>query len=57
MPTRRNQKRLKTRDKKNAETSDARFEDFDKLDAAYEPPSEVAPDLIRVSTTALSPGL
>jgi predicted kinase len=44
-------KRLKTRDRRTGETSDARFEDFDKLDAAYEPPSEVAPGLMRVSTT------
>ena len=44
-------KRLKARDEKTAETSDARLEDFQKLSAAYEPPSELAPDLIRVSTT------
>jgi uncharacterized protein len=43
-------KRLKARDEKTGETSDARLEDFDKLNAAYEPPSELAPDLIRVST-------
>jgi aminoglycoside phosphotransferase family enzyme/predicted kinase len=44
-------KRLKLRDKKTAEASDARLEDFEKLNAAYEPPSELAPDLIRISTT------
>jgi uncharacterized protein len=44
-------KRLKARDEKTAETSDARLEDFQKLNAAYEAPSELAPGLIRVSTT------
>jgi uncharacterized protein len=44
-------KRLKTRDEKSSETSDARLEDFQKLSAAYEPPSELGPDLIRISTT------
>ena len=44
-------KRLKARDEKTAETSDARLEDFQKLSAAYETPSELAPGLIRVSTT------
>src|SRR5205823_8918397 len=43
-------KRLKGRDRKTAKASDARFEDFEKLNAAYEPPSELAPDLIRIST-------
>jgi uncharacterized protein len=42
--------RLKLRDEKTAEMSDARLEDFEKLNAAYQPPSELAPDLIRVST-------
>jgi uncharacterized protein len=41
--------RLKLRDEKTAETSDARLEDFGKLSATYEPPSELGPDLIRVS--------
>jgi aminoglycoside phosphotransferase family enzyme/predicted kinase len=45
-------KRLKDRDKKTAETSDARLEDFEKLSAAYEPPSELEPDLIRISTAS-----
>jgi uncharacterized protein len=44
-------KRLKDRDEKTAEASDARLEDFEKLNAAYQPPSESAPDLIRASTT------
>jgi aminoglycoside phosphotransferase family enzyme/predicted kinase len=44
-------KRLKLRDEKTAETSDARLEDFEKLNTAYHPPSELAPGLIRVSTT------
>jgi aminoglycoside phosphotransferase family enzyme/predicted kinase len=43
-------KRLKNRDEKGAEASDARLEDFEKLNASYESPSELAPDLIRVST-------
>ena len=34
------------------EISDARLEDFDKSNAAYEPPSDLAPDLIKVSTTS-----
>jgi uncharacterized protein len=44
-------KRLKARDDKAAEISDARLEDFEKLNAAYQPPSELAPDLIKVATT------
>jgi len=44
-------KRLKLRDEKTAEASDARLEDFEKLNAAYQLPSELAPDLIRISTT------
>jgi len=44
-------KRLKLRDEKTGETSDARLGDFQKLSAGYEPPSELAPGLIRVSTT------
>src|SRR6266508_1918400 len=45
-------KRLKLRDDKTDETSDARLEDFQKLSATYEPPSELAPDLVRISTNA-----
>jgi aminoglycoside phosphotransferase family enzyme/predicted kinase len=43
--------RLSSRDKSTGEISDARVEDFEKLNAAYEAPSELAPDLIKVSTT------
>ncbi len=45
-------RRLKARDSdapKAGEISDARLEDFEKLNAAYEPPSELGPDLIHVS--------
>jgi uncharacterized protein len=45
-------KRLKARDEKTAERSDARLEDFEKLNAAYQPPSELGPDLIRPSRMA-----
>jgi len=44
--------RLKLRDEKTAETSDARLEDFEKLNAEYQPPSEFAPNLGSVSTTS-----
>jgi aminoglycoside phosphotransferase family enzyme/predicted kinase len=44
--------RLKLRDENTAEASDARLEDFEKLNTAYQPPSELAPDLIRLSTNA-----
>jgi len=48
-------RRLRARDEETAETSDARLEDFQKLSAAYEAPSELAPGLIRVSrTTSIS---
>jgi aminoglycoside phosphotransferase family enzyme/predicted kinase len=42
-------RRLRTREETTGEVSDARLEDFEKLSAAYEPPSELRPDLIRVS--------
>jgi uncharacterized protein len=42
-------KRLKLRDEETAEASDARLEDFEKLNAAYQSPSELGPDLIRIS--------
>jgi len=48
-------KRLKDRNEKTAETSDARLEDFDKLSATYEPPIELGPDLISVSTMTSVP--
>jgi hypothetical protein len=44
-------RRLKARDQTRGEISDARLEDFEKLTAAYEPPSELAPDLIKISAT------
>jgi aminoglycoside phosphotransferase family enzyme/predicted kinase len=42
-------RRLKARDKSPSEISDARLEDFEKLSAAYEPPSELAPELFKIS--------
>lgn len=44
-------RRLKARERTVGEVSDARLEDFKKLTANYEAPSEVA-DLVRVSTAA-----
>jgi aminoglycoside phosphotransferase family enzyme/predicted kinase len=41
--------RLKARDWSASEISDARLEDLEKLNAAYEPPSELGPDLIKIS--------
>jgi len=41
--------RLRTRDHSASEISDARLEDVEKLTAAYEPPSERAADLIKIS--------
>ena len=41
--------RLKERDESSAELSDARIDDLEKLNAAYEPPDEL-PTLIKVST-------
>ncbi len=50
--------RLKGRNKSTEEISDARLEDLEKLSGAYEPPSELAPDLIKISTsTAASDAL
>jgi aminoglycoside phosphotransferase family enzyme/predicted kinase len=43
-------KRLKARDRNQAEVSDARLEDLEKLSDAYEPPNEL-PTLIRVSSS------
>jgi aminoglycoside phosphotransferase family enzyme/predicted kinase len=42
--------RLSARDQSAGEISDARLEDFEKLSAAYEPPTELARDLIKIST-------
>ena len=41
--------RLKARNERVSEISDARLEDFKKLTAAYGPPLELAPDLIKIS--------
>jgi predicted kinase len=41
--------RLKARDQSAGEISDARLEEFEKLSATYESPSEFAPDLIQIS--------
>jgi predicted kinase len=41
--------RLKARDQSAGEISDARLEDLEKLTAAYEPPSELVADLIKIS--------
>jgi uncharacterized protein len=41
--------RLKARDHSSAEISDARLEDFEKLSATYESPSELAPNHIQIS--------
>ncbi len=41
--------RLRGREQSVTEISDARLEDLEKLSAAYEPPSECAPDLLKVS--------
>ena len=43
--------RLKARGRTAEEISDARLEDLEKLSAAYEPPLELAPDLIKISTS------
>lgn len=43
-------KRLRAREQDTEEISDARLEDFQKLRAAYEPPTELAANLIKVST-------
>ncbi len=42
-------KRLAARDKNTGEISDARLEDFGKLNAAYEPPTELVDNLMKVS--------
>ncbi len=43
--------RLKLRARQPAEVSDARLEDFEKLNAAFEPPVEFGSDLIKVPTS------
>jgi uncharacterized protein len=49
--------RLKAREKSTSEISDARLDDFEKLSGAYEPPAELASDLIRISTGGSLPGV
>src|SRR5438093_12998440 len=44
------ERRLRARDQSVSEISDARLEDFEKLNPAYEPPSKLVPGLIRIST-------
>jgi uncharacterized protein len=44
-------RRLQARDGTTGEISDARLEDFEKLNAAYELPSGLMPDLIKLSAT------
>src|SRR6266699_5657082 len=41
--------RLRAREQNVGEVSDARLDDLEKLNPAYEPPSELAPGLVRVS--------
>lgn len=43
--------RLQAREGSGREISDARLEDFQTLAGAYEPPLELAPDLIRMTTS------
>jgi aminoglycoside phosphotransferase family enzyme/predicted kinase len=47
------ERRLRVRDDKATEISDARLEDLEKLNAAYESPLDLAPDLIRISASGL----
>jgi hypothetical protein len=47
--------RLNARDETSAEISDACLEDFEKLNAAYEPPSGLARESMKISTTIRSP--
>ena len=43
--------RLQAREESSGEISDARLEDVETLTTAYEPPLELTPDLIRVTTS------
>ena len=45
--------RLQSREKNATEISDARLEDLKKLAAAYEPPLELSPNLIRASASVM----
>lgn len=47
--------RLKARAKGTEEISDARLEDLEKLSTGYEPPLELAPHLIKISTSGSIP--
>ena len=42
--------RLQARERSTEEISDARLEDFERLSAGYEPPTELAPSTIKIST-------
>ena len=42
--------RLQARERSTEEISDARLEDFERLSAGYEPPTELAPSAIKIST-------
>jgi uncharacterized protein len=42
-------RRLRAREQTTGEISDARLEDFEKLSAAYQSPSELVPNLIKIS--------
>jgi len=44
--------RLRARDDGAGEISDARLEDLESLNAVYEPPSELAPHLIKVPASS-----
>ena len=48
--------RLKDRTGKNAQVSDARFEDFETLSDSYEPPNELpAPEFVAIETSKARP--
>jgi predicted kinase len=49
------ERRLRSRNEASKEVSDARLEDLEKLNAAYEPPSELGPDLITISANNSAP--
>jgi predicted kinase len=49
------EERLRAREQSVGEISDARLEDVEKLNAAYEPPLELAPHLIKISTSNAVP--
>ena len=49
------ERRVRAREQNVGEVSDARLEDLEKLNAAYEPPLELAPDLIKTSASNAVP--